>query len=186
MQIALTNLKTLRLDLTLATAELTRLEAEDRALFHELLCAHVPGNWPPDNLAYVLTFFLDESKGTNALNGWHSWYWILRENWMRRAVLVGCGGYKVDATNSRRVELAASILPCYRNYGFATESLSAMVQYIFATTQINHITAEIMAENYSSLRLVEKLNFSQVTTDEEVGVLRFELFRRNFYFKERI
>ena len=92
-------IRTRRLELIPATADLVRAEIEDPARFFERLGVAVADDWPSENLQNVLPLFL-EALQDPANVGWLAWYWIDRaEN-----ALVGGGGFKGQPSDEGTAE----------------------------------------------------------------------------------
>jgi len=76
-------------------------------------------------------------------------------------VLVGCIGVEPDAT-TRVAEFGYWIGRPYWGAGYATEALSALVDHVFATFDVDRARAAAMPDNRASIRVQEKVGFRYV------------------------
>ncbi len=76
-------------------------------------------------------------------------------------VLVGCIGVEPDAT-TREAEVGYWIGRPYWGGGYATEALSALVDHVFATFDVDRARAAAMPDNRASIRVQEKVGFRYV------------------------
>lgn len=63
--------------------------------------------------------------------------------------------------NHKRAELGYWLLPPYWNKGFATEAITAILNYAKKELNLHRISAEIEPANTASLKLLQKLGFKQ-------------------------
>ena len=75
--------------------------------------------------------------------------------------LVGCIGVEPDAT-TREAEFGYWIGRPYWGAGYATEALSALVDHVFATADVDRVRAAAMPDNRASIRVQEKVGFRYV------------------------
>jgi len=75
--------------------------------------------------------------------------------------MIGDIGIHFLASNneSKQVEIGYTLSKEYRGKGYATEALSAIIDYLFNTLNKHRITASIDPTNQSSIKLVERLGF---------------------------
>ncbi len=76
-------------------------------------------------------------------------------------VLVGCIGVEPDAA-TREAEFGYWIGRPYWGAGYATEALSALVDHVFATADVDRARAAAMPDNRASIRVQEKVGFRYV------------------------
>jgi len=77
------------------------------------------------------------------------------------SVLVGCIGVEPDAA-TREAEFGYWIGKPYWGAGYATEALSALVDHVFATFDVDRARAAAMPDNRASIRVQEKVGFRYV------------------------
>ncbi len=151
------------------------LEAFQRgmAALAEHLGVSVPEGWPtfPEAfsfganghvgdapLRYPALFFIDRAAGT----------------------LVGNGGFTGPPDREGNVELGYEIAPAFRNRGFASEAVGAMVAHAFSDEVVSAVVAHTLAEENASVRVLRKVGLRRVGEfpDAEVGtVWRWEIRR---------
>ena len=68
-------------------------------------------------------------------------------------------GFRDDA---RKISVGYRLLERFRGKGIATKAMGLMVDYLFAQTDIEIITASTMKENRASARVLEKNGFDLV------------------------
>ena len=165
---------TARLRLVPATADLIRLEIENRDELLSHLGVLPVLDWPSENLAPVLPFFLAELENDASLEGWLAWYWI--HEVADGNLLVGGGGFKGAPTDGV-VEIGYETRPAFRRQGFATEAVSVQVAWALGQPDVNSVVAETGTDNHASIAVLRKLGFVQTEMGSEIDLLRFEQMR---------
>ena len=102
------------------------------------------------------------------------WHFVRNDDAGR--ILVGNGGFKVRPVDGR-VEIGYSIVPDFQGHGYATEAVTALVDWAFAHPIVNRVVAETLPELEPSKGLLHKLGFI-ATKSAEPGILRYERWRR--------
>lgn len=173
-----TILKTDRLELVGATAELLRAEGDDRARFAELLDARVPGDWPPelyDEPARLWT--LEKVETVPDADGWWSYYVVRTDAGDGGRELVGIAGYKGPPDAEGMVEVGYGVMEPHRRRGYASEATAGLVERAFADPRVTRVIAETLPELIPSQGVLEKNGFAFVGEGSEEGVIRYELPR---------
>ena len=165
-------LVTRRLRLVPATLELVQAEMNASASLAQALGATVPANWPPEDLADVLPLFLDRLQTEPGHAGWYGWYGLLADIQPGELVLGASGGFKGPPEDGA-VEIGYAVLPQFRGRGYATEMVVAMTGWALTQPGVERVTAEVMAENHASWRVLAKAGFQRAGEGEEPGSLRF-------------
>lgn len=163
-----------RLRLVPATARLVKLEIERLSEFFDQLGVEPISDWPSDNLANVLPFFLDQLTSDATVEGWLAWYWLLPTP--RSVQLVGGGGFKGRPADGK-VEIGYETRIAYRRQGIATEAVSAHVRWALNQPGVTHVLAETREDNQGSRGVLTKLGFTLVGDGSESGLLRYEITR---------
>jgi len=161
-----------RLRLVPATADLVGLEIENLPKFFEQLSVEPIPDWPSEDLANVLPFFLEELENDPSLEGWLAWYWIL--DTPEGTQLVGGGGFKGFPAGGF-VEIGYQTRVAYRRQGIATEAISALATWALKHPAVQCVVAQASPENAESNGLLHKLGFKPAGPGSETGQLRFEL-----------
>jgi ribosomal-protein-alanine N-acetyltransferase len=159
--------------LVASTPELVRAELGDRPEFARLLAATVPSDWPPAEAADALPWFLERLEdGGPGVVGWYGYYGVVVEGLPDAPVLVaggGCLGPPVDGV----VEIGYSVLPGFQRRGYATELMTAVVDWLELDERVHHITAETAADNVASRRLLARLGFRESGPGREPASLTY-------------
>lgn len=160
-----------RLRLVPATADLIRLEIDNRAEFFKRLGVEPVPDWPSEDLIGVLPFFLEQLENDLSLTGWLTWYWI--HDTPEGAQLIGGGGFKGAPTDGV-VEVGYGTRVAHRLKGFATEAVEAQVRWALQHSNVQLVIAESQLDNNGSIAVLRKLGFRQSGFGSDLGLLRFE------------
>jgi len=88
--------------------------------------------------------------------------------------LVGDCGLKVHAHDPRQATLGVTLARPHQGLGYATETLSTLLNYVFGTMNLHRVIADTDPENVPSWRLLERL-----------GMRREAHTRQSLWFKGR-
>lgn len=168
-------LKTRRLDLIAANADLMKADLEIPSRLGALLDASVPASWPPgeyDRAAQEFFLSLLEKEGPDQV-GWLGWYALLRAGGSTAATLVGACGYFGPPTPQGLVELGYSVCPEFRNQGYATEMTEALVARARSHASVIQISARTQSSNLASVKVLKKTGFCEVGPGPEPKSIRF-------------
>src|SRR5262245_15697507 len=118
------HVRTERLELVPATAEMVRAEMDDRRRFAALLGAVVPDSWPPplndrNSMEWAARFL--EADAT--AGGWGCWYVLLLDGAVGAPLAIGTLGCKGRPTEDGTAEIGYSLVPSYQRRGYATEAV---------------------------------------------------------------
>jgi ribosomal-protein-alanine N-acetyltransferase len=170
------HLRTGRLHLTAATAELVQAEREDPQRLEKRLAAHVPPTWPPPlkdsgSLAWSAAYLEEHPDAV----GWVIWYLMHKEH--GQMGLIGVAGFKGLPTPDGTVEIGYSIMPEYHRLGFAPEAVQALVQWAFENPAVLRVTALTLPTLRPSIRVLEKCGFALAGPGAEEGTIKYLLER---------
>lgn len=170
----MTKLTTTRLQLVPATLELCRAELDGRNEVARVLHARIPPSWPPpvfepDDLDRLRRSLEAEPE----TGGWTLHYVLVKEKLGRR-VLVGVAGYVGPPSAEGAVEIGYAIAEEHQRRGYATEAVEALVVNAFDDARVDLVAATTYATLTPSIGVLTKAGFSQVGTDAETGLVRFE------------
>ena len=168
------NLRTSRLELIPATAELLRLEDSNPLALAIPLNAAIPIEWPPEEVRGVLGFFADQMDAGMTGDSWVNYYWIAHTTDGAPPVLVGSGGFKSKPVNGL-VELGYGTLKQFQRQGYATEAVSALTQWGLSQPDVSRVVADALPENAASVRVLAKNGFAEAGPGEDEGTRRFEI-----------
>jgi ribosomal-protein-alanine N-acetyltransferase len=170
------SLKTNRMELIAGTADLVRAHIGDGERFRLLLDARIPRlSRPTPEVQEAMECMAQALERGPHQAGWWCWYFVLLEGMTGHRVLIGDGGFKGPPDADGMVELGYSVLQSYRNRGYATEAVKALVEWASEHPEVRRIVAETKRTNTGSIRVLEKNGFTQVGTGSEQDLIRFEL-----------
>jgi RimJ/RimL family protein N-acetyltransferase len=162
-------LHTSRMRLVASTVELVRAELFDREAFARALAVEVPPDWPPDEAADAVPWFLERlEESAGADEGWYGFYGVALDG--VRPVLVGGGG-TIGPPQGGSVEIGYSVLPAFQRRGYALDMMTAIIAWIAADARVAQITAETDSDNVASQNLLERLGFTEIGPGREPGSL---------------
>jgi [ribosomal protein S5]-alanine N-acetyltransferase len=87
------------------------------------------------------------------LHPWYTYFLIvLAEN----RCAVGVCGFKGAPTLAGAAEVGYAMHPGYRNKGYMTETVRALVEWAFTQDNCHRVTAETLRDNFASQRVLQK------------------------------
>ncbi len=168
-------LRTCRLELVAATPELLHAHLADPAQLGRLLGAHVPKIRPAHlDGGEAIRSMGDRLREDPHQVGWWSWYFVRWDEITGGRTLIGDGGFKGPPAADGSVEIGYSVLARFRNQGYATEAVKALLMWAFEHAQVKRVVAEALAENQASMRVLDKAGFTAIGEGSEKGLVRFE------------
>ncbi len=134
----------------------------------------VPDDWPGVDFAEALPFFIEQMEQDASGSVWDG---II----IHRAdqVVIGDIGFKGGPDEARAVEIGYSIVPAYRNRGYATEMAHALITWAFQQHDIHAVVAECLHDNIGSIKVLEKLGMRRVALHD--GLLLWEVRREDWH-----
>ncbi|AKB51423.1 acetyltransferase, GNAT family [Methanosarcina barkeri str. Wiesmoor] len=176
MPLSLHPINTERLYLLPATSELYLLELHDRPAFALTLNAHVPAEWPPDQITpEVIEDFIGRIQARDR-KLW-SFYWVLSRKSTEQPVLIGSGGFLAHKKGT--VEIGYSLLESYHGRGYATEAVQSMIQWALSSLKSDSIVAYTYPHLKASIRVLEKNGFILKGEGPEEGTIAYEFLNEN-------
>lgn len=100
---------------------------------------------------------LQELLKDPSLFTWGSWL-IIRKSDSR---VIGDAGFKGKPDDQRRVEIGYGLLEQYRNHGYATEAINALIEWALANEAVEKVMAETDRSNLASIRVLEKVKMKK-------------------------
>ena len=173
-------LNTQRLELIAGTADLIYAHLGNREGFALLLDARAPRiSPPPPDVRTVMESMAQALEKGPEEAGWWCWYYVLHDRGAGQRVLIGNGGFKGRPTDDGMVEIGYSMLPQFRDSGYATEAVRALVAWAFEDPRVKRVIAETARDNAASSRVLNRAGFVQRGKSLEEGPIRFERVRQN-------
>lgn len=102
------------------------------------------------------------SKDSDLL-GWGVWLVVSKNS----NVIIGDIGFKgkpIDET----VEVGYGFSPHARNKGYATESVTALIEWAFSTNRVEKVMAQCLSDNHSSIKVLEKIGMQRTEINDEL------------------
>jgi RimJ/RimL family protein N-acetyltransferase len=133
--------------------------SESRERLSAVLGLRVPDGWPQFPEAF-------DPKGHREATEWPGYLFISA---IHRSV-VGNGGF-VDPPVDGQVEIGYEIAPEFRNQGFATRAVLALLRKAFSNQSVQSVVAHTLAERNASNAVLKSVGMTFVTelANEEVG-----------------
>lgn len=94
--------------------------------------------------------------------------------------MIGAGGYFGPPDEEGSVEIGFSIMPAWRNSGYATELTGMLIKNAFNDIRVRKVIAHTTSENPASRKVLEKSGFTCMGMDEESGCDLYEIHRDIF------
>ncbi len=176
-------IRTRRLDLVAASADLLQAELDGPPSLGASLRCQVPATWPPDLYDEQATRYSLRAVEADPANVAWNMYYVVRRPTHGIGVLVGVGGFKGPPDENGAVEIGYGIVADHRRQGYATEAAEGWVQFAFARPQVTKVVAHTLATLIPSIGVLTKLGFRYVGvgSDPDVPpgetVVRYELTR---------
>ncbi|WP_295126370.1 GNAT family N-acetyltransferase [uncultured Chitinophaga sp.] len=143
----------------------------------DLLDISVPENWTEYPEMVLLAY--DKLRNDPSMLGWFFYLVIHKED--RR--LIGTGGFKGKACENGVVEIGYEIAGEYREKGYATEMVMALIGFAFSHSYINTVRAHTLEEYNAAVKVLQKagMHFAGAITDQEEDELwRWEINRADY------
>jgi RimJ/RimL family protein N-acetyltransferase len=115
--------------------------------------------------------FIGEMKIGQPGYRWH-WYQLALEL-KSEDVMIGDCGFHLLAYDRRQAEIGFTIARQYQGYGYGTEAVIRLLDYLFGEMGLHRVQAACDPENVSSVRLLER-----------VGMRREGHFVENFWSRD--
>lgn len=163
-----------RLHYVPATVELTEADLAGPEALGAALGVSVPPEWPPELYSRPALMAVLGQLADRAEHGWSTWYLVERDGDER---LVGVCGFKGRPDASGSVEISYSILPSFRNAGYASEAVERLTRWALGHAGVQQVTAETLPHLRQSIRVLEKNGFQRAGQGSEYGVIRYALQR---------
>lgn len=166
-------LRSERLLLVAASRDLVGADLAGAAALAGALQAEVSDEWPPELFSSAVMRLIQAQLDDPAEQGWSAWYLVAREEEVDR--VIGLCQFKGRPDPAGEVEIAYSILPSFRNRGYATEAVARLVEWAFGHRNVTAVVAETLTHSRRSIRIMEKNGFAFAGPGSEQGIVRYEL-----------
>ncbi len=160
--------ETRRLKLIPFSLELKKAALTDKDRLAELLGVRVPDSWPGLDMAEALPFFIAEMEKHADAPVWDGIIIHKEDN-----IVIGDMGFKSGPDEYGRVEIGYSIIPEYRNQGYATEMACHLIAWAWQQPGVTSVVAECLDNNLGSIKVLEKVGMRRLPP--EGNLLRWEV-----------
>jgi ribosomal-protein-alanine N-acetyltransferase len=175
-------IRTARLELIAAPAQVARHEATGATDWYAPLEVEPPRTWPPPyNDRKSQTWFARRIEREEPALGWLLWYVVRSPDAaLDRRVLIGNGGFTGAPDPRGSVEIGYSLLPAWQGQGYATELTAGLVAWAFSHEHVHRVMAVTYPALPASIHVLEKNGFQPTCRGTDLRGLVFELRRGVF------
>lgn len=160
---------TARLELMPCSLSVATALGDDFKEVERLLNARLPKEWPDPELAEFLPFYAGLLGEDPRLLGYGVWLLIERES----RTVVGSAGFQGHPSAEGEIELGYGVHPDFRNHGYATEAVRALLRWASDQPGVKRVIAHCDQDNIASQRVVEKAGMARREVQAN-GRIRFE------------
>lgn len=166
-------LETERLLLVPYSLDLKKATLQNKSLLADMIGFRVPEDWPGPDLMEALPFFIKQMEQEPSGLVWDG---IIVHK--RDKVVIGDMGFKGGPDAAGAVEIGYSIIPEYRNQGYATEMARNLIAWAFQQPAIRLVVAECLDDNAGSIKVLEKLGMRRLAS--EGNMLKWEIWKEEW------
>lgn len=172
---------TQRLELLPCSLEVAQATlAKNKPLLEKLLTAYIPDDWYNTEVQAFLPKYIELLKSDYSQLGYGVWL-IIRTDDSTLVGNLGFGGKSDDET----LEIGYEILAAYRNEGYATEAVEALIDFAFTQLAAKKIIAHTPIDNVASIRVLEKLGMQNVEKMEGTDTPGLEVHKWELTLESR-
>ncbi|KFC19564.1 GNAT family N-acetyltransferase [Chryseobacterium sp. FH1] len=121
-------------------------------------------NWPDADVLDTLPRIINNLKKVECPTGYESWMIIKKDT----SEVIGDLGFKGFNNEEENIDLGYGIIKEERRKGYAEEAVNKIIKWAFTNEIIKEITANCLTENVSSINLLNKFNFRQIKTEDDL------------------
>ncbi len=170
-------IQTQRLELLPCSLEVAQAAiAKNAPLVEKYLAAFVPEDWYKADVQGFLPKYIEMLEIDPSQLGYGVWLMIRTDD----STLIGDVGFVGKSNDEESLEIGYEVLSAYRNQGYATEAVAAIIDFAFKQLQIKKIIAHTPKDNVASIQIMEKLGMQNLglvefTDIPDVPMLKWEL-----------
>ena len=158
------DLETKRLRMVSWNQELALAAIQSSSRLSQLLGLEVPNDFPNKPVReFVLPTTLKALDRDPGVGQWSGMIVHVAD-----AIVIGSMGFKFPPDEHGMVEIGYDIIPKYRRHGYATEMARALIEWAFHQSNVSRVTAECLASNTPSVRVLEKVGMKQVSQSKDM------------------
>jgi [ribosomal protein S5]-alanine N-acetyltransferase len=159
----LESLESQNLKMIFFTVDLLKLITSEKDKLGEVLNIRVPEEWPGPDIAEILPFMVEELEKGLTGPTWNGFIIHKTDN-----TIIGDMGLKDGPNEEGIADVGYSIIPAYRNQGYATEMLRRVIAWAFQEKGIQIVTADCLCDNIGSIRVLEKAGMHRLEPAENM------------------
>jgi RimJ/RimL family protein N-acetyltransferase len=176
-----------RLNLIAATRAMLRIPIDDHMALGRYLEAAPAAGWPPEHYdAPVLSYAANYLRAHPDALGWLLWYVVLRRTATTPAQIIGFAGFGGMPPADGTVEVGYSIVIPFRQRGYATEVVAALIEWAFESSSVRRVAADSLPGNTASIRVMQKNGLHYIGAGPEPGTVRYILERADYQRMQRM
>jgi GNAT superfamily N-acetyltransferase len=151
--------ETRRLQLVPFTLELMRAVLAGKDALGNMLGIAIPSSWPGPDLVEAIPGFVAHMERVAVAFAWN---WLIVHK--QELVIVGDVGF-LGGPQDGIAEIGYSIVPEYRNQGYATEAALYLIHWALQQREIRRVTAQCLNNNLGSIKVLQKIGMRQFAAD---------------------
>lgn len=172
---------TQRLELLPCSLEVAQATlVKDKPLLEKLLTAYIPDDWYNTEVQAFLPKYIELLQSDPSQLGYGVWL-IIRTDDSTLVGNLGFGGKSDDET----LEIGYEILAAYRDEGYATEAVEALIDFAFTQLAAKKIIAHSPIDNAASIRVLEKLGMQNVEKMKGTDTPGLEVYKWELTLESR-
>ena len=157
-------LRTERLTLVACTPEFVDALEYGAGEAGHLLGAILPPDWPDPELAGFLPIYATQLREDPSTLGYGIWLVVVDDV----RTLVGSAGFQGKPDEQRAIEIGFGIHSDFRNCGYATEAVSALITWARERGDVRSVIAHCDPGNPASIRVLEKAGMKRTGTRDHL------------------
>lgn len=163
-KLEINQLTTERLILIPFTTDICRNILNNNYIDLEVLNLKKGRSWPDADVLDTLPRIINNLNKVGCPTGYESWMIIKKDT----REVIGDLGFKGFNREEGNVDLGYGIIKEERRNGYAAEAVSEIIKWAFSTKIVMKITANCLTENMVSINLLNKFNFIQDSTENDM------------------
>lgn len=120
--------------------------------------------WPNQDTKDILPTIYEKISSNLIRDGFGTWIFIDKES----KFIIGDGGFKEAPNEKGEIDLGYGVIDSKRKQGYTYEAVTALLNWAFAQSNVNVITADCLKTNIASLSLLKKLGMQEIKQDNEM------------------
>ena len=143
---------TKRLKLIPFSLNLVQTILENKVALSDLIGVKVHTEWPQRDFEEILPLLYELFRQDPSLSDWVTILIHTADN-----TIIGDAGFKDKPNHAREIEIGYSVIPAYRQQGYAYEAAKALVKWAFKQDSVKLIKADCDIGNVASSYIKKNL-----------------------------